>query len=47
MEKSGCMNNCIDLIEGTMIGIALSGGDDILQKVVYNGYKRKPSGYRP
>lgn len=40
-EKSGCMDNCVAFIDGTVIGISRPGGGEIHQRVVYNGHKRK------
>lgn len=35
------MNNLIAFIYGTVIGIARSGGEEMLQRVLYNGHNRK------
>lgn len=40
MEKLGCLDNCIMIIDGTFIGIARPGGADINQRVAYNGHER-------
>lgn len=35
------MENCVVFIVGAVIGIACLDGSDILQRVTYNGHKRK------
>lgn len=41
-EKTGGLSNVIGFIDGTVIGVA-KPGDEMDQKVVYNGHKRKHS----
>lgn len=39
--KSYCMNNCVALIDGTLIGNAHPESQNMLQHVAYNGQKQK------
>lgn len=41
-DKSGCLENCIGFIDGTVLGIARPSGN-MLQLSAYNGHKRKHS----
>lgn len=40
-DKSMAISNCVGFIDGTVIGIARPSGDQIMQRVCYNGHKRK------
>lgn len=41
-QKSGCLQNCVGFIDGTVLGIARPSANT-LQIVAYNGHKRKHS----
>jgi len=40
-DKSEALGNVVGFIDGTVIAVTRPGGDNINQRVVYNGHKRK------